>query len=106
MSTRKAEGDRHALPGDSPTDEDLYHEVELTRAELGATVSALQHKADVKARLREAARRRVAMMHAAAGAARDRTHRLAGTVRQHPVVTAGGALTTILLAVVVLKGRR
>ncbi len=47
--------DRMTMPGDTPTDEDLRHEAELTRQELAETVSALGEKADVKARAQRVA---------------------------------------------------
>jgi Protein of unknown function (DUF3618) len=39
--------------GESPTTEQLRHEIEATRAQLGDTVEALAHKADVKSRMRD-----------------------------------------------------
>jgi pyridoxal biosynthesis lyase PdxS len=101
MTRTKAEQDRYTLPGSPPTDEDLRHEAELTRAEIGETVAALRHRADVKARLREAAQHRMALLHDAMSATTDRAHRVAGTVRAHPVLAAGG-VATIAAALVML----
>ena len=47
--------DRLTMPGQGPTDEDLRHDAELTRQELADTVAALGEKANVKARVQEAA---------------------------------------------------
>ena len=38
---------------DTPTPEELRREIERTRRELGETVDALSHKADVKQRVSE-----------------------------------------------------
>ncbi|HET9140444.1 DUF3618 domain-containing protein [Actinophytocola sp.] len=100
MTRTKAEQDRYALPGSPPTDEDLRHEAALTRAEIGETVAALRHRADVKARMREAAQHRMALLHDAMNATTDHAHRLAGTVRAHPVLAGGVA--TIAAALVML----
>jgi hypothetical protein len=50
--------DRMTMPGEPPTDEDLRHDVELTRQELAETVAALGEKVDVKSRAKAAAHRR------------------------------------------------
>lgn len=47
--------DRLTMPGQTPTDEDLRLDAELTRHELAETVAALGEKANVKARVQEAA---------------------------------------------------
>jgi hypothetical protein len=47
--------DRLTMPGQAPTDEDLRLDAELTRQELAETVAALGEKANVKARVQEAA---------------------------------------------------
>lgn len=80
------ERDRYALPGTGPTDEDLRHELELTRQELGDTLAGLLSMVDVKARMREKVRR--------AGA----------TVREHPIVLSG--LTAAVVTLFVLWGRQ
>lgn len=46
---------RLTMPGQTPTDEDLRLDAELTRQELAETVAALGEKANVKARVQEAA---------------------------------------------------
>ena len=101
MSARKAD-ERYAPPGTGPTDEDLRHEVELTRAEIGDTVVQLVHKMDVKSRMRESAQRRVALLHDALAAAGDRTHEVARTVKRHPVAVAGATLTAMAALLIVL----
>ena len=53
MTTEKQE--RMTMPGQGPTNDDLRRDAELTRQELAQTVAALGEKADVKARVREAA---------------------------------------------------
>jgi hypothetical protein len=102
MSTEQR--DRLALPGEAPTDEDLRHEVELTRQELGDTVAALMYKVDVKARMREAAQRKLALLHDATSTAAEQAHDLVMTARRHPVVIGGGAL--VMAALLVLLGIR
>jgi len=42
--------ERLTMPGQSPTDEDLRMDAELTRQELAQTVAALGDKMDIKAR--------------------------------------------------------
>jgi hypothetical protein len=44
--------DRYTMPGEPPTDEDLRHEVELSRQELGDTLAQLMSKVDVPSRVR------------------------------------------------------
>lgn len=56
--TSEQQDNRMTMPGEQPTDEDLRHDVELTRQELARTVAALGEKADVKGRARAAAHRR------------------------------------------------
>jgi hypothetical protein len=75
--------ERHAPPGTAPTDEDLKHEAELTRQELGDTVAELMYKADVKSRAREAAQRRLFTI-------RTRTQTLLATFRANPPLAAAG----------------
>ena len=50
--------DQTRMPGEEPTDEDLRLDAELTRQELAETVAALGAKADVKTRVRTAAKER------------------------------------------------
>jgi hypothetical protein len=98
--TTHAERDRYAPPGSAPTDEDLRHELELTRRELGDTLTELMRKLDVKSRTREATQRRLTELHEA-------TNRTRTLVRTHPavVLTAGLALTATVAALVVLRLR-
>lgn len=44
--------DRYTMPGEPPTDEDLRHDVELSRQELGDTLAQLMSKVDVPSRMR------------------------------------------------------
>jgi hypothetical protein len=48
MTRAKRQAQRYALPGEGPTDEDLEHEVELTRRELSDTVAELVQRMNVK----------------------------------------------------------
>jgi hypothetical protein len=88
MTTRETREQR-TPPGTEPTDEDLRRDIELTRQELGATVAALAHKADVKGRARQVARQRV-------DAARGRLPQpvfvqaasVLATMRRHPLAAA------------------
>lgn len=96
--------DRYAMPGSPPTDEDLRHEVELTRQQLGDTVAALMHKVDVKTRMREATQRKVAQLHDTASTAGQHARDLVQPVRRHPMVAGAGAL--VVIAVIVLAGVR
>jgi hypothetical protein len=73
------------MPGSPPTDEDLRHQVELTRLELRRTVDELADKLDVKAQ------------------ARRRGQELVTFVREHPVQIAAGALATLTFLVVFLR---
>src|SRR3954447_3095866 len=100
MSTPTTRRDRYVLPGNGPTDEDLRHEVELTRAELAGTVDRLRHKVDIKARMREAAQHRMALWHDALGAAAGHAHDLAHVAKNNRVAAVG--LTGGLAALIVL----
>jgi hypothetical protein len=90
--------DRLALPGQGPTDEDLRHEIELTRQELGDTVAELAYKMDVKSRTREAAQRKLAQVHEVTASATE-------SVRRHRLVVGAGVLATVAL-LVILRIRR
>jgi hypothetical protein len=78
MTTGQTRRERYTLPGDGLTDEDLRHEVELTRQELGSTVARLLYKVDVPARTRDA-------MHTKLSQAKD----TASSARRHPVALGG-----------------
>jgi len=99
--------DRYVLAGSGPTDEDLRHDAELTRAELAETVERLRHKLDVRARMREAAQHRMALWHHAVDAATGRGHDLARAARDNRAAVLGvtGGLAA-LIALVVLASRR
>lgn len=84
MSSNGDRSARYVMPGDSPTDADLRPDIELTRVELGQTVSDLAAKADVKAR------------------ASDAANRAAEPVRANPGTTAA-VLAAVLVAVLVLR---
>lgn len=86
MTRASPERDRYALPGEAPTDEDLRHEAELTRQELGETLAGLLSVMDVKAQ------------------AAAKLRQIAHTVRTHPIVLSG--LVTGLVALAVLWARR
>lgn len=113
MTTHKHD-DRMRRPGEGPTDEDLRTDVELTHQELAETVAALGTKADVKTRVRTAARER-------AEAIRTRGTELADTlpdpvarvvrpvwttVSRRPAVPLGGVAVLAGALVVWLKVRR
>jgi hypothetical protein len=86
--------------GDASSDpEELQQEIERTRQELGDTVEALAHKADVKARVQE--RVTDISQRAQATAAQG-----ARTVRDRraPLAAIGGAV--LLVALVILWWRR
>jgi Protein of unknown function (DUF3618) len=89
--------DRLTMPGQPPTDEDLRHDAELTRQELAQTVAALGEKANVKARVQEAA-------HEKAEALRERGDELVErlpapvAVRVRPVVDGATRRPMIPLA--------
>lgn len=106
MSTR--EHDRYAPPGAGPTDEDLEHEIELTRRELGNTVAELAYKVDVKARAQDKAHEIQEKAHEVTVKAQHTAHDLAGRVRRHPgtVAAAAGGTALALTTLIVLRTRR
>jgi uncharacterized protein (DUF3084 family) len=61
--------------------EELYQEIEQTRAELGATVEALAHKLDVKTRAQEKIAERTQVLRTKGQQLRGRTVELGQTVR-------------------------
>jgi len=71
--------DRYAMPGSAPTDEDLQHEIELTRQELGRTLTQLTSKLDVKTRTRR------------------RAQSVTAFVRDHPLPVVAGLVLVIFL---------
>lgn len=76
------------------TPEELRAQIEATREELGETVEALAHKADVKAR------------------AKERVDEVRAEARQLPrrhsreLAIAGGAVAVIAVALLARRGRR
>jgi hypothetical protein len=89
MTSEEVRRERYTLPGNGLTDEDLRHEVELTREELGTTVARLLYKVDVPARTRDAMHTRL-----------NQAKVTAGQARQHPfavcaILAALGALVTL-----------
>jgi hypothetical protein len=84
--------ERYALPGSPPTDEDLRHEVELTRQELGGTLARIMYKVDVPARTRD-------VLHTKLDQARD-------TARRYPAVVGGTIAGLSVLIALWLSLRR
>jgi ElaB/YqjD/DUF883 family membrane-anchored ribosome-binding protein len=89
---------------------ELRHEIEQTRADLGATVEALAAKADVKARAHEAvedvkirAHEAVADVKARAGSSMGR---LARSVREHPAPWVVGTALILLAAAIAPQRQR
>ena len=79
--------DRDTLPGNPPTDEDLRHEVELTRQELGGTLARLMYKVDIPARTRESVHTRL-----------DHAKQTADRARRNPYALGGLAAMLAALA--------
>ncbi len=80
----------------------LQGEIERTRAELGATVEALTHKADVKAQAREK------VEHAKSQAqtkAHDFQQKLPEPAREKPIVPIAAGVGVLLLAVWLIRRR-
>jgi hypothetical protein len=92
MTGNKQQQERLALPGQEPTEEDLRHDVDLTRRELAETVDALAAKADVKARVRSAKT--------------DMKARMRYASRQPVTAVAGAAALIALIALWWLRSRR
>ncbi len=98
MTTHEERSERLRMPGEEPTDADLRTDVELTRRELAGTVAALSAKADVRTRMREAARQRAEAVRAGGAELVDRLpDPVARRVRpvwaaaaDHPAVPLGG----------------
>ena len=92
--------------------EELRRDIEQTRAELGATVEALSHKADVKARLSDKAgeRRdqlRDKLRETTPQSAQESAGQAVLRARERPLpVAAGGAFAAGLLMGWILRGRR
>ncbi|MDF2712125.1 MAG: hypothetical protein K0R62_7777 [Nonomuraea muscovyensis] len=89
--------DRRAVPsrhGDTHTDDEEEHvrnRIQETREDMGDTVAALAHKADVKARASEAAETVKGRAAEVAGTVKGRTAEVAGTVKGRTAEVAGTA---------------
>ncbi|MGW7480468.1 DUF3618 domain-containing protein [Nonomuraea muscovyensis] len=88
--------DRRAAPsrhGDTHTDEEEHvrNRIQETREDMGDTVAALAHKADVKARASEAAETVKGRAAEVAGTVKGRTAEVAGTVKGRTAEVAGTA---------------
>ncbi len=114
MTSHKQHDDRMRLPGGEPTDDDLKLDAELTRQELAETVAALGAKADVKSRVRTAARQRAAAIQAGGtelvGKLPDpvaqKVQPVWTTVSHRPAIPLGGLATLIVALLVWLKIRK
>jgi hypothetical protein len=93
MTRTQRQAQRYALPGEGPTDEDLEHEVVLTRRELSVTVAELVERMNVKARVEQATHRQA-----------DRV-RLWVRQRQTPLIAASGGVALTALLVVLIRRR-
>jgi Protein of unknown function (DUF3618) len=79
--------------------EQLRREIERTRAELGATVEALSHKADVKAQAREKAE-------LAKAQAREKAELAKSQAREKPAVPIAAGIGVALVALLLIRRRR
>jgi hypothetical protein len=79
--------------------EELRREIERTRAELGATVEALSHKADVKAQ----ARRRAEL---AKQQAREKAELVKTQAREKPALPAAIGIGVALVGLLLIRRRR
>jgi hypothetical protein len=79
--------------------EQLRREIERTRAELGATVEALSHKADVKAQAR-------AKAELAKAQAREKTELAKAQAREKPAVPLAAGIGVALLALLLIRRTR
>ena len=88
--------------------EELREEIEHTRAELGETLEALAAKADVKARLHDAADDAKERIRERVHDVAERTGGATGTVRRYrgPLLALGGALVAVLVFLRWRRGRR
>jgi predicted RNA-binding protein Jag len=95
MTRTERQAQRYALPGEGPTDEDLEHEIELTRRELSETVAELVQRMDVKARVEQATQRQA-----------DRVRLWARQRRTPLIATSGGVVLAVTALLIVLIRRR
>jgi F0F1-type ATP synthase membrane subunit b/b' len=79
--------------------EQLRRDIERTRAELGATVEALSHKADVKARARAKAGQAKAQ-------AREKAELARSQAQQNPTVPLAAGIGVAIVALWLIRKRR
>jgi Protein of unknown function (DUF3618) len=79
--------------------EQLRREIERTRAELGATVEALSHKADVKAQARAKAEQ-------AKSQAREKAELARSQAQQKPQVPLAAGIGVAIVALWLIRRRR
>jgi hypothetical protein len=79
--------------------EQLRREIERTRAELGATVEALSHKADVKAQARAKAEQAKAQ-------AREKAELARSQAQQKPQVPLAAGIGVAIVALWLIRRRR
>jgi hypothetical protein len=79
--------------------EQLRREIERTRAELGETVEALSHKADVKAQARAKAEQ-------AKVQAREKAELARSQVQQNPAVPLAAGIGVAIVALWMIRRRR
>jgi hypothetical protein len=79
--------------------EQLRRDIERTRAELGATVEALSHKADVKAQARAKAEQ-------AKTQAREKAELARGQAQQNPAVPLAAGIGVAIVALWLIRKRR
>jgi hypothetical protein len=79
--------------------EQLRREIERTRAELGATVEALSHKADVKAQARAKADQ-------AKTQAREKAELARSQAQQNPAVPLAAGIGVAIVALWLIRRRR
>jgi hypothetical protein len=79
--------------------EQLRREIERTRAELGATVEALSHKADVKAQARAKAEQTKVQ-------AREKAELARSQVQQNPAVPLAAGIGVAIVALWMIRRRR
>ncbi|HEY0449693.1 hypothetical protein [Actinophytocola sp.] len=113
MTSHGAE-DRMRMPGEGPTDEDLRMDAELTRQELAQTVAALGAKADLKTRVRAAARERAEAIQAGGAElvsklpdpVAQRVAPVWTTVSHRPAISLAGLVALIAMFGIWLRARR
>jgi ElaB/YqjD/DUF883 family membrane-anchored ribosome-binding protein len=90
--------------------EQLRREIERTRAELGATVEALSHKADVKAQAREKAEHAKSQARAKAEhakvQAREKAELARSQAQQKPAVPLAAGIGVAIAALWLIRRRR